>query len=521
MPTTMPTKGLRSDISIVDAMNHPSLFGQWFPGDSWNGWRSILKAAYCLPMSPDEVSFFRSVAGGRDVPKQRLKEVWVAAGRRGGKSAVASLIIAHSAALFDPQYRLRPGEKACCLCLGVDRAQAQVILQYVKSYFQNIPPFAELVVNERLDGLELSNGCDIVIQTSNYKSLRGRTVLVACLDELAFHHQEETSRPDVETYAAITPAMATLPNSMLVAISTPYARKGLLYQKWKSLYGKDDPPAVCIQASTAQLNSTIDPAIVAAALEDDPASASAEWLGQFRTDISGFIIMEMLDAVTDKGVIVRSPQPGVRYVGFVDSSSGSGKDSFACCIAHGEKDRPILDLAHETRPPFSPTQAIEHISILLKSYRVHTVVGDKYAPGFVVEGFARCGIKYLFSEFDRSEIYLECLPLLTSGRAKLLDIKRLLAQFASLERRTLSTGKDRVDHPAGDRHDDLSNSCAGVLRLVGSGPKTCRVSPEFLDALRSGRRGPLSRGSHETVYARQLRENRERGWGSPEDEDAA
>jgi hypothetical protein len=367
-------KAYTSSLNIIEAMNHEKLFAKWFPGtpgaSSWDGWRSILKASYGLPMSPTETEFFSSVSGGRKPPGQPVKEVWVAAGRRGGKSAIASLIIAFSAGLFDQQHLLRPGEKACCLCLGVDRAQAQVILQYVKSYFQNIPPFAALVVNERQDGLELSNACDIVIATANYKSLRGRTILVACLDEVAFHHQEETSRPDTETYAAITPAMATLPNSKLVAISTPYARKGLLYSKWKALFGKDDPRAVCIQASTAQLNSTIDPAIIAAALEEDAASASAEWLGLFRADIAGFITQEILDAVTDKGVVVRPPQPGIHYVAHVDSASGSGKDSFACCIAHSEKDNPVLDLAHETRPLFSPTQAIEHISILLKSYGI-------------------------------------------------------------------------------------------------------------------------------------------------------
>jgi hypothetical protein len=36
---------------IVAAMNHPKLFAPWFPGESWNSWRAILKAAYALPMT--------------------------------------------------------------------------------------------------------------------------------------------------------------------------------------------------------------------------------------------------------------------------------------------------------------------------------------------------------------------------------------------------------------------------------------------------------------------------------------
>jgi hypothetical protein len=52
--------------------------------------------------------------------------------------------------------------------------------------------------------------------------------------------------------------------------------------------------------------------------------------------------------------------------------------------------------------------------------------------------------------------------LFTSGRARLLDNKRLTTQFASLERRTSPIGKDRVDHGPGG-HDDLCNSAAGSL----------------------------------------------------------
>jgi hypothetical protein len=64
----------------------------------------------------------------------------------------------------------------------------------------------------------------------------------------------------------------------------------------------------------------------------------------------------------------------------------------------------------------------------------------------VIEAFAKVGITYRHSDADRSAIYLDCLPLFTSGRARLIDSPRLISQFAGLERRTFSTGRDRVDH---------------------------------------------------------------------------
>ena len=88
-------------IDIVAAMDDPDLFGPWFAGPSWDGWRAILKGAFALPMTPAEIEFFKIVAE-RDPPKKRVRELWISAGRRGGKDSVASVIVAHAAALNAP-----------------------------------------------------------------------------------------------------------------------------------------------------------------------------------------------------------------------------------------------------------------------------------------------------------------------------------------------------------------------------------------------------------------------------------
>jgi hypothetical protein len=51
------------------------------------------------------------------------------------------------------------------------------------------------------------------------------------------------------------------------------------------------------------------------------------------------------------------------------------------------------------------------------------------------------------------------LPLLNSGRVELLELPKLLAQLAGLERRTARGGKDSVDHAPGG-HDDVVNAAA-------------------------------------------------------------
>jgi hypothetical protein len=93
---------------------------------------------------------------------------------------------------------------------------------------------------------------------------------------------------------------------------------------------------------------------------------------------------------------------------------------------------------------------------------VTTVHGDRYSEEFVREHFQTHGIHYTVSDRTKSDLFGESLPLLTSGRAQLLDDARLIAQLLSLERRTGSSGKDSITHPRGT-HDDLANAAAGAL----------------------------------------------------------
>jgi hypothetical protein len=453
-------------ITISEALTDPELFRPWFEGETWDGWRAILKAAYALPMTGDEVDFFRSVAD-RDPPKRRVRELWCIVGRRGGKDSVASVIAAHSAALFDQGHRLRPGERALVMCLATDRDQAKIVLGYARSYFRDNQLLRGMVQKETALGFELENGVDVAISTNNFRAVRGRPVLVAILDETAFWRDETSATPDEETYRALKPALATLPGSMIIGISSPYRKSGLLYRKFKECYGENGDVLV-IRAPTRALNPTIDQAIIDQALEEDPAAARAEWLAEFRDDVGGWADGALIEAAVDPGVTVRPPVAGIAYRAFSDPSGGA-RDSFTTAIAHTEKNVQVLDCLVEIKAPFNPTAATEQIAATLRSYGISKTVGDKYAAEWVVDAFRKCGIRYEHSERDRSSIYLDVLPMFTSGRVRLLESKRLVSQFASLERRTSPIGKDRVDHGPGG-HDDLCNAAAGALVQAGAQP---------------------------------------------------
>jgi hypothetical protein len=466
-------------MNIVEAMDDVGLFQPWFRGRSWNNWRTILKASHALPMSDDERAFFRTIAE-RDPPKKRVKEAWLIAGRRSGKDSIASLVIANSSAMFDrKQGKLRRGERALVSCLATDRDQAKIVLNFTRSYFNDIPLLSQMVGRNTAIGFELSNAVDVSITTNSFRAVRGRSILAAVFDEVAYWRDEASARPDEEIYRAITPGMATIRDSMLIGISSPYRKSGLLYSKFKDHYGRDDDDVLVIRAPTKMLNPTVDQAIIDREMEKDPAAARSEWLAEWRDDISGYIDAELIEAAVDRNVVVRPPMPHTHYVSFVDPSGGQ-HDSFTAAVAHRERDDSVvIDCLIEVKAPCNPATATLQIASVLKTYGIHATTGDKFGSGFAVDAFARNGIKLRHTEHDRSSIYLECMPLFSSGRVRLLDNRRCVTQFVSLERRSFPTGKQVIDHGPGG-HDDLCNAAAGALMLAAGRNRHFKITPEML-----------------------------------------
>ena len=394
-------------ISIVEAMDDPNLFGPWFSGPSWATWRAVLRAAFALPMSADDLGRFCAVAGDRAVPKHRVRELWCVVGRRGGKDSIASAIACYSAAFVDYGGVLRPGERASVLCLAVDRSQASIVQKYAQSYFSEIALLRGLVTRETADGLELTTGAELDVLASNFRGVRGRSVACCVMDEVAFWRSETTAAPDTECYAALVPSLATIPGAMLIGISTPYRRAGLLYTKWKDHFGVDDDDVLVVHGPSRVFNPLLPEKIVEDALKRDAAAARAEWLAEWRDDIAAFLSRELIEAAVDRGVTVRPPESGVDYHAFAGPSGGLG-DSFTAAIAHrGADGSCVLDCLHETRAPFDPAVATREIAGTLKAYGIGKLVGDRYAGSWVSGEFGRNDISYEASERDRSAVYAD------------------------------------------------------------------------------------------------------------------
>ena len=429
--------------SILEALDDPDLFRGMFDTPSWEPWLAFLEALQALPMSAEHLALYRKHTGRSEPPTEPARYAELVVGRRGGKSRILALIATYLACVLDHRDHIVPGETPVVAIIAKDRQQAKVILNYIAGFIRSIPLFAELLEEELAETLRLANGVVVEVHTASIGAPRGRTFLAVLCDELAFWVTGEGANPDVEVLNAVRPGLSTIPYSLLLIASSPYAKRGVLYQNYAKYFGKDDAPVLVWQGSTEEMNSSLvgDP-LIAEMYAEDNERALAEFGAQFRSDIVAFITREAVEDVVAHGVRELPAGDGITYAAFVDPSGGSA-DSMTLAIGHCESSGvAVLDCVREIRPPFSPDTVVEEFAALLKSYGVSRVTSDFYGGEWPRERFASHGIALDVSTRNKSQIYGEFLPALNGQRVRLLDLPRLIGQLVSLERRTARGGRD-------------------------------------------------------------------------------
>ena len=454
-------------VSLRKALEDPALLGEVLGGNTWRAWRSILLAAMGEPLTPDELETFKQFTGRLTAPTERVDELWCCMGRRGGKSRAMAALAVYLAGLCDYGDKLSPGERGVVLLLAPDMKQAKVLLGYAEGTLESTPIMKQLIASRTAETLTLATGITLEVRSASFRRIRGVTCVAVLADECAFWLSDESANPDVEILNAARPALATT-QGPLIAISSPYARRGALWETYRKHFGPDGDPTILVaQGTSRDFNPDLPQSIIDKAMERDSAAATAEYMAEFRTDVEGFITREAVEACVDAGIRERPHDRTKAYAAFVDPSGGSS-DSMTLAIAHTEGTTQILDLVRERKPPFSPEAVVDEYAKILRDYRVSTVRGDRYAGEWVAEQFRKHGVNYEPSEKSKSDIYCEMLPLINSRAVALLENDRLVRQLTSLERRTAAGGRDTIDHVRGG-HDDLANVVAGALIMAITG----------------------------------------------------
>src|SRR6516162_8285956 len=432
---------MKKNVSLREALSDPKLLGDALPGDSWAAWRTILIAAMGEELTSEERAVFAKLTGGRDhEPGEMVEMLLVVAGRRSGKSRALSVLATYLACLCDWSEHLFIGEVGTALYQAPTQRQAASAFKYA---------------TDLIDHVELLG-----------KTVEGRTS-----DCLSLRRSVE------ELLTALMPSLSTTGGPMLIAPS-PNTMEGIVFKLHARHFGAaGDPKILVVQAESRTLNPSLRQSVVDRAYQTDPEKAEAEYGGQFREPLAGYLTRELVERGVERGITERAMWPGVQHVAFVDCASGTGTDSFACCIGHeardSDRDVCVIDLLIAQKPPFDPYMCTAALAEHLKRWGIITVMGDNWAGGFPVSAFANNSLTYQPCPLSASELYLHSLPAWTSGTVAMLDNLRAIDELTSLRRKVGQGGKEHVIHMRG-HHDDLANTIAGVIyRLTPMQPVVC------------------------------------------------
>jgi len=473
------SKDLRA-ITPYDAITDPALFRPWFDDESFGAWHTIGKVMSGIPLTEDwQQKVYEYIAGKQSIPTD-IRQLWIMAGRRSGKSLFAAFLGVYEALFRDWSSVLTRGETGIVGVICPDRMQGRVVFNYARAFCAGIPLIQPLVKKVTAESIRFRNGIVLEIRTASYRTPRGYSIVCFIVDEADFLRDDASANPFKEILTAVKPGMATT-KGLLVVISTPYARTGEFYKAHERYWGEKHNSILFLKGPTQLFNPDVDKSVIEQAFEEDAVAAASEFGSLpegivFRSDVEGFVDLETIQALVEPGVRELPPQHGVGYVGGVDLSGGMNESS-ACAIAHKDQEGIVhLDAVREWKGKHSPAAAIEEMAGLFREYGVTKVVADRYAGAFPIDEFRKYNIGVESASISKSEYFLSLLPLFNSGRVRLLDNERLIGQFAALERKPRSGGRDSVDHPPNGK-DDFANAAA--ISIVEASSKFVRAPGDY------------------------------------------
>ncbi|HEY1599801.1 MAG TPA: hypothetical protein VGG64_09380 [Pirellulales bacterium] len=464
-------------MNIVEAIQDGDLFRPFLADkdgsvSTWRNWQVALRAIYGMSIrKPRSLGLLKRCTGRTQLAKGGYSKSLIITGRRSGKSRCAAIIGAYEACLAGHESKLAKGEQGYVAICSPTKAQSQIVQKYLKAIFKSSPLLAKEVVDESPLGFDLRNGNRIEIIAGEHRAIRGYTLIAAILDEIAFLgvDPDAKTKSDTELIRAIAPSLDQV-GGKLIAITTPYARKGWTYATYEKHFGNYAGKVLVWNCPSRTMNPTLRQSVVDDAIAEDPQSAKCEYLGQFRDDIESPITRDIVERLVVKGRKEILPQQRISYTAFADMSGGGNAKNDDTCLAIGYMQDGVVKLCklRKYAPPFNPLAVCRDISTILKRYHVSCLFGDAYSKDYIAATFADHHIRYFRSDKNRNGLFAELLGWINSGKVELLDDATLVDQLASLERHVRGTGNDSFQAPRGGR-DDVANALAGLVTFAARG----------------------------------------------------
>ena len=301
-------------LTLVDAMADPNLFKPWFRDPAtWFPWLAFLCALFALPMTQEQLAHLPAAHRPHDAADRDHRT------RRGScadgapaRSFILAVIAVYLGLLQGLAAVPRPRRGGTVMIIARDtQTGARHQALHARPPPRACRCFGAWSRPKTAKASTLRNRVVIEIHTASFRSTRGYTIIAALLDELAFWPTgDDAAEPDSEVINAIRPGMATIPGAMLLCASSPYARRGALWDAHRRHFGKDGDPILVWQARHQEHEPERAATRHRRGDGGEPVAAAAEYGAQFRMDVEAFINREVVNACVSVGVYERAAVGG-------------------------------------------------------------------------------------------------------------------------------------------------------------------------------------------------------------------
>ena len=378
--TSKITNSIESELDIITFCEHPFYLNQPLHGVE----KFVLKVYYGLELDDTEKyllirsypfdkqgKLFTEVEYANFLIQQgrtnllspndikKALELVLVCGRRSGKTFIASIITAYEAYKLiikgDPQkyYHLPQGEIIKIVNIASTADQAEILAKAIQNRILNSKWFLPYIESKTQSEIRLRTKRDLELLKAEVayhgkaidqhasllieslactaRGVRGHTVIMAILDEVAHYVDNNGNRGGNALYTAISPSIATFGlDGKILCLSSPYVKQGIFYDLFLQSKGTDvqegDQNKRMFQLPTWEMNDTITFEFLDSERLRNPESFSYEFGADFSEITTGFFkFPEKIDVAIKRNSETIIPQSQyAHYIAVDPSSNGNG-----------------------------------------------------------------------------------------------------------------------------------------------------------------------------------------------------
>ena len=484
-------------VTLEQLLTHPRAFGLTTATPVQ---RAICRIADGLPLAElaDVPEVQRSLGGAAALaalPTVPPTELYVVAAIRCGKSLLSGALAMRTALTIDLSF-LATSEIARVSVVSLDRDKAKIVGQHLlgalerpgsalRKYLLNAPkPTDERMMLRRDDGRRI----EIVVAAGRRggSSLVSRWTVAAIFDEAARMLGQEDGVVNFDDMRkSVIARLGLLPGAQLVAVTSPWAARGPIYDATQESWGRPSQHLVVVRATGPEMNPVIwTPEACEAERLRPNGSYETDVLGEFVDPEGGLFTAAELRAATRQAPVDLPREDAVEYTAAMDPATTG--NAWAVVVvgkrpgAESEaEDRYFVAAARQWQgsrvEPLKAREVFAEMAPLLAAYGVTEVHTDRWGGSLLAEHGDYAGVAVVMAKEPAETVarrHADFRTLILDGRLELAPHPVLVADLLAIKKRLLPGGGLKFDLPVtrDGRHADFAPAAVLAVAKAAGAP---------------------------------------------------